>query len=96
MKPVFYHQRAQEQAEEIALWYEQQQEGLGDLFLNFLEETEEYIATYPRAFEKKRNNIRQGMMNKFPYLVMYAETETAIVIYSILHARQIPAKRFRK
>lgn len=96
MKPVFYHPRALLQIEQIASWYEAQQENLGVLFLDRLEEAENYIAQHPEAFEIKKKNIRQGLMRRFPYVIIYEITNETIAIYGVIHARQKPSLRFRK
>lgn len=96
MKPLFLHPRATLQIEQIIYWYEEQREGLGELFLRLLDETFDYIERQPEAFEIKKKNLRQGLMRRFPYVVIYEITNDSLAVYGVIHARQKYSSRFRK
>jgi len=96
MKEVSVLPQAKEQLDEIALWYDSQVPGLGESFVDSFEDSVEHISQFPKAFEVKRHNMRQGSIRRFPYLIIYEEQEDEVVIYSVIHAKQKPSKRYKK
>jgi len=74
-------------------WYELQREGLG---MEFLMELEIFFTTLQRnpdthSFYKKP--VRQGVLDRFPYTVVYETFDDVIVIYSVFMYRQDPNKK---
>jgi plasmid stabilization system protein ParE len=76
-------------------WYESAKEGLGTEFLNELEDFYESLHRNPNIYSYYNRPVRQGSINRFPYMVVYeffADSNT-IVIYSVFMAKQDPAKK---
>lgn len=77
-------------------WYESVKEGLGMDFLNELESFYETLHRNPNTYGYYDKAVRQGKINRFPYVVVYEffEDTGVIAIYSVFMARQNPeAKR---
>ena len=76
-------------------WYESAKEGLGMEFLNELEVFYESLIRNPNTYSYYDKPVRQGKINRFPYVVVYEffdHTDT-LVIYSVFMAKQDPAKK---
>ena len=74
-------------------WYELQQAGLGLDFLNELDVFYNSLFINPKTHSYFEKPVRQGKINRFPYLVVYEIFESAIVVYSVFMARQNPDKK---
>lgn len=76
-------------------WYETAKEGLGLEFLNEPEVFYETLYRNPNTYSYYEKPVRQGKINRFPYVVVYEffnDTGT-IVIYSVFMAKQDPAAK---
>jgi toxin ParE1/3/4 len=74
-------------------WYEAQQPGLGDDFLNEVYATVQRIVANPHAFARvarvpAEREVRILTVHRFEYLVIYEVLPSEVVILGILHARR--------
>lgn len=83
-------------AKEAYEWYNEQQEGLGDLFLTELESSYDKLESWPTAYSKIKRNYRQLVLHTFPYVIVFEIIKKEVVIYSIFHTSRNPNKKFRK
>ena len=74
-------------------WYELQQAGLGSDFLNELDIFYNSLYRNPKTHSYFKKPVRQGKINRFPYLIVYEIFDATIVVYSVFMARQNPAKK---
>jgi plasmid stabilization system protein ParE len=88
--------RAIEMAIEAYEWYNEQQIGLGDLFLNELESYYDKLEELPLAYSKIKKNFRQAVLHKFPYVIVFEVIKKEVVIYSIFHTSRNPRKKFKR
>ena len=73
---------------EAALWYDEQEKGLG------LQLTTEVRTAIHRAFSdpllylrlRERPEVRRILTRRFPYRVFFIVREDAIVVFAVLHA----------
>ena len=75
-------------------WYEFQQKGLGERFINDWESTATYILSNPFTFAKKTKSFRQAVLKNFPYLVVYEVVGDLVVIYAVINGARHPKKRY--
>ncbi|MBK8369016.1 MAG: type II toxin-antitoxin system RelE/ParE family toxin [Bacteroidetes bacterium] len=75
-------------------WYESQQDGLGERFIDDWESTVAYILSNPFSFAKKTKSFRQAVLKNFPYLVVYEITDNIVIIYAVINGAKHPKKRF--
>jgi len=71
-------------------WYESKQQGLGDAFVNELEKFSEALATFPFKHRIIKNEIRLGVLQRFPYLVYYEIIEDVVYILSVVYGGRHP------
>ncbi|MES1217636.1 MAG: type II toxin-antitoxin system RelE/ParE family toxin [Bacteroidota bacterium] len=74
-------------------WYELQREGLGLEFLNELDNFYITLQRNPEIYSYYEIPVRQGILNRFPYTIIYETIELTIVIYSVFMYRQNPDKK---
>ncbi|GAA4463443.1 hypothetical protein GCM10023093_11910 [Nemorincola caseinilytica] len=74
-------------------WYESQRRGLGHTFLTDLETFYDSLLVNPFTHSYYKNNVRQGILHKFPYTVVYEVFGNAIVVYSVFMDRRDPEKK---
>lgn len=74
-------------------WYQLQQEGLGNEFLNELDNFYKTLLRNPYTYSYYEKPVRQGKLKRFPYVVIYEVFGDLIVIYSVFMARQDPQKK---
>jgi plasmid stabilization system protein ParE len=86
---------AQIELRESRDYYDAQQPGLGSEFIHEVESATEYILKYPEACGSLAPNIRRCLTRRFPYGVIYSQSQTEIVIISVFHLKRHP-KSWRK
>jgi plasmid stabilization system protein ParE len=89
------HQAAQAELREAALWYEDEQRGLGEQFLDEYGQVIERILRAPKRFGKietvhTRRNIRRCFVKRFPYYVAYEIVGNEIVVLAVAHTKRRP------
>ena len=88
--------RAIEMAKDAYEWYEEQQIGLGDLFLKELDRCYDKIEVWPASYAKIKNNFRQIILRTFPYVVVFEVFKNDVVVYAVFHTSRSPKKKFKK
>lgn len=74
-------------------WYESKKEGLGLEFLNELQYFYETLLRNPFTYSYFEEAVRQGKVNRFPYVVIYEVFDEKIVVYSVFMAKQDPSRK---
>ncbi len=92
MKPVIIHSQAGEELDKAIAFYEEQQAGLGRDLQMAVERAIGRIQQHPQlGAPYKTTEVRQYVMRRFPYIIFYADTEEAIWIVAVAHAKRRPA-----
>ncbi len=91
MKPLIIHREAIEELDEAVAYYEDQKAGLG---LDFLVEVEQALSKIQQnpslGSVYKVIGIRRYVIQRFPFLVFYAELEECIWVVAIAHGKRRP------
>ena len=74
-------------------WYELQREGLGTEFLDELEMFYTSILRNPTSYGFYDKAVRQGKLNRFPYVVVFEIFDESVVVYSVFMSKQEPGKK---
>ena len=69
-------------------WYEEQKPGLGEVFLERVEECLRAIARSPKAFQPVAKDAHRAIVKQFPYVIFYRIEAKAIYVYSVFHTSQ--------
>lgn len=91
---LVYSSLALEDASRIFDWYEEQQKGLGNKFLNSLQKTGDAIKKTPFGFECRFKTSRETLIQPFPYLIIYTIENNIIYINSIFPTKMNPGKKY--
>jgi len=70
-----------------AVWYENQKEGLGDMFLTAILDTIDRIALNPEGYAKAIKEARKAEVESFPYSVWFRVKDDVLVI-ACLHGKR--------
>ena len=96
MYQLIIRQTATEKAKDAFDWYEEQQLGLGNPFLDELRSCYEKIKTSPASYTKIKKNFRHILLKKFPYIVIYEIIGNDVVVYAVFHTSRNPQRKFQK
>ena len=81
-------------------YYEEKEAGLGERFLNALNETYQFIAKHPSHYgyiaEDPSKIFRDVRVKNFPYLVVYEIINDKVIVYAVFHARRDPDKKIEE
>lgn len=83
---------AQEDIGQIISWYNQQKLGLGNHFLDMLDQTLGVISQSPGIFQVRYKDVRMASVTKFPISVHYQffREENKVVVFAVLHQSRNP------
>ncbi|CAG0963232.1 hypothetical protein GPROT1_00973 [Gammaproteobacteria bacterium] len=87
---ILWDEEALSEADAAAVFYQQKQPGLGQRFLDNLEDAVSRIAHHPYIYRKIEANIRKCKLPHFPYGVIYRMQADTIQIIAVMHLRQEP------
>ena len=88
--PVIINPLAELDIAEARLWYESQREGLGDEFLDCLDESLELIRRMPEVHARVFQELRRTFIRRFPYGVFYRIDSDQITVVAVYHGRRHP------
>jgi plasmid stabilization system protein ParE len=71
-------------------WYESQLPGLGDVFLQRVQERMRVIADSPKVFPAVLESIRRAPVKRFPYGIYYEDSADRIVVLAVFHFKRSP------
>ena len=82
--------------ENAYIWYEGKLKGLGDEFLTALEKAYIKISDNPTYFSfiDSKKEIRDYLLPRFPFLIIYRIKNDSIQIIAVHHAKKHPSKRY--
>lgn len=78
---------------EATLWYENQQTGLGEKFIQKVESYFLRIQNHPFHFPLKKGKLREAYIQKFPYVIIYQITGDHIIVFAVFNTHQNPTKK---
>ena len=86
---------AEDELAESALWYEDQQVGLGVQFLDEYQNVIRRILAAPTLYgrvetTRSKRNLRRRSFKRFPYYVIYEQLGEEIVVLAVAHAKRRP------
>jgi plasmid stabilization system protein ParE len=81
---------AESDIEAAYIWYENQQVGLGEQFLNELVVYYEKLMHNPTVFKWVNKMYRQAILSRFPFVIIYRVIEADVVIYAVFHTSKNP------
>jgi plasmid stabilization system protein ParE len=90
-----FRKRARAEVLEARDWYEARSPGLGLEFARTVDATLALVQRMPEAFTPVRGEVRQVVLRRFPYTILFAYEDDEIVVLTVHHDRQA-ATRWHK
>jgi len=79
-------------------WYEEQSNGLGFRFVNAIDDAVNSILKNPEAYQHRKGNTREFVVDKFPYIIVYRfmKNDNTIYILHIFHTSRNPKSKYKR
>jgi len=90
MTRVSFHELAERELNDAALYYERESGGLGIKFLDEIERCIGAIINNPNAGKKVRGRVRRRLLRTFPYGILYSINNSDIRILAIMNLKRRP------
>ncbi len=90
MKPYSFHPEALLEADVTATFYEEQQGGLGNRFVESLSDALNRIRRSSILYREIDKNIRKCRMLRFPYGVIFRDQNEIVQIIAVMHFKRKP------
>lgn len=87
---LVFRPEVREELDEAYNWYESQQVGLGDDFLDSVDETLNRICQMPESYPVVYRDVRRSVVRRFPYAVYYRIVSSRVIVTAIFHSRRDP------
>ena len=71
-------------------WYEEQNAGLGEDFIEEVENSYQAIIDFPKAWAPFPYGFRRYLLSRFPYSIIYKIEEDTIYVVAIMHNSRKP------
>lgn len=94
MLDVIIESSAQRDIEDIANWYDEQRDELGDEFLEVFFDTLRTISQFPEIYQERGLSHRTALMKRFPYSIYYSSFGKRIYVFACLHQARDVKKAF--
>ena len=89
-KRVSFHELAEFELNDAAVFLENEREGLGHRFLSVVETAVSFIQQHPEASPLIIENIRCKVLRKFPYSIMFSIKPAQIRILAVANHKRRP------
>jgi plasmid stabilization system protein ParE len=84
------HPLASRELEEAALFYDRRMPGLGKRFLASVEKAIEQVLLFPEAAPVVGRTVRQKVLNRFPYNLVYVFEKNTVLFVAVAHQKREP------
>ena len=89
------HEAAENELLEGAKWYEVQQSGLGEQFVDEYQAAILRILAAPMSFARlettrSRRNIRRCFLRRFPYFLAFELKDDEVIVLAVAHTKRRP------
>jgi mRNA-degrading endonuclease RelE of RelBE toxin-antitoxin system len=90
MYEIVFHTDAAEEMQAAAAYYEERVSGLGDEFLDEIEQGLHRIRQFPLLWSIYEGEYRRYLLKRFPYGLIYRLTPDRIFIIAVAHLHREP------
>ena len=78
--------------EDAAIWYEQQRKGLGNDFLDEIQNAFRKISENPYLYPIVHRNTRRTLIRRFPFAIYYLIEQGSLVVIAVMHGSRHPKR----
>ncbi|MGB5147907.1 MAG: type II toxin-antitoxin system RelE/ParE family toxin [Porticoccaceae bacterium] len=94
--PVYIRAEAEQDLDEAAGWYEKQQPGLGQQFLDEVLIALRSICERPNMYPSVGRGARRTLIRRFPFGIYYRTEKDGIVVVAVMHGSRSPRRWQRR
>jgi plasmid stabilization system protein ParE len=87
---LVFRLEARNELDEAYSWYETQQIGLGDDFLEQVEAALDRICQMPESYPAVYRDVRRSIVRRFPYTIYYRIVSSRVIITAVFYGRRDP------
>ncbi|MBO3462015.1 type II toxin-antitoxin system RelE/ParE family toxin [Aetokthonos hydrillicola Thurmond2011] len=87
---LVFRPEVRDELDEVYNWYESQQLGLGDQFLDCIDETLNFICLLPESYPVVYRDVRRAVVKRFPYAVYYRIISSRVIVTAVFHGSRNP------
>jgi toxin ParE1/3/4 len=87
---IIFRPAAELELQEAYDWYEARESGLGVEFMRCVDACVQMIRRHPEIFPAVYKHVRQGVLRRFPYSVLYFISRDSIIVVSVFHSSRDP------
>ena len=81
---------AEEEMTEASVFYDEASRGLGEDFLDDIQQAIDRVYEYPQIGEVVPSGLRRLLLHRFPFSIIYSEETDAILVIAIAHHARRP------
>lgn len=87
---LVFRPEVREELGEAYNWYESQELGLGDDFLEQVDEALDRICQMPESYAAVYRDVRRAVIRRFPYVIYYRIISSRVIVTAVFHGRRSP------
>lgn len=87
---LVFRPQVRQELDEAYNWYESQLSGLGEEFLDCVDETLNFICLFPESYPVVHKDVRRAVVKRFPYAVYYRIVSSRVIVTAIFHSSRNP------
>ena len=87
---VFFKEEADNDVFDAQEWYESCRIGLGDEFLEEIEEYVKILEQDPHIYQLRKHNWRYCPLKRFPYIIVFEIERKEVIVYAVFNTYQHP------
>lgn len=81
---------AEDEMMEAAVFYQEQADGLGERFLDDVEQATRLLSEQPLIGQRIDNHLHRLLLQHFPFSLIYSLEQNEILIIAVAHQRRRP------
>ena len=85
---VVFRPEVRNELDEAYSWYESQELGLGDDFLEQVDEALDRICQMPESYTAVYRDVRRTVIQRFPYIIYYRIVSSRVIVIAVFHGRR--------
>ncbi len=90
MSAIIFHPEARDELFSSIAYYNEKSPGLGTEFLEEIKKSVRNIQSNPKRWKIVKNQVRQCILQRFPFLIFYISTPKQIFIVAFAHNKRKP------
>ena len=72
------------------LWYDEQQDGLGERFISDLDMAFDHLCARPQVFQAVHRHFHHLPLKRFPFVIIYKFDDATVQVYRVFHTSMNP------